>query len=272
MPELPEVETTRAGLAPALMGARVLKAVVRDRRLRWPIAEDFEAAVTGAHIRSVERRAKYLLISFDHGTAIVHLGMSGSLRIVPAGSAPKPHDHWDLELDTGSTLRYHDPRRFGSLHWTTTETRTHPLLAALAPEPLSPAFDGDYVFKATRRRNVALKVFLMNSRMVVGVGNIYASEALFRAKLPPGRAARKLTRAHAAQLARAVKSVLSDAIRTGGTTLRDYLNADGLPGYFRQQLFVYERAGQPCRVCRTLIKQRTQAQRSTYWCPRCQKS
>ena len=270
MPELPEVETTRSGIAPALIGRRVLDAIVRERRLRWPIDAAFEAAVRGHTVRNVERRAKYLLIRFDTGTLILHLGMSGSLRVVAGDVAPRPHDHWDLILDSGKVLRFHDPRRFGSLHWTPDDPERHSLLKRLAPEPLSAQFNAEYLFRATRKRSVAIKQFIMNSQMVVGVGNIYASEALFRAGIAPRRAARRVTRLEATKLVRAIKAVLKEAIKIGGTTLRDYVNPDGLPGYFRQKLFVYERAKQLCRVCNSPIKQFTQGQRSTYWCAICQ--
>jgi formamidopyrimidine-DNA glycosylase len=230
-----------------------------------------EAAIRGKTVRSIERRAKYILIRFDAGTVIVHLGMSGSLRLVKQGTSPKPHDHWDIRVDSGWVLRFHDPRRFGSLHWTEADPTIHPLLARLAPEPLSDAFDRDYLYRATRKRSVAIKQLIMNSELVVGVGNIYASEALFRARISPRRAARRITRKEAAALARAIKEVLGEAIEIGGTTLRDYVNADGAPGYFRQKLFVYERAGAACRVCKSAVKQFVQGQRSTYWCSTCQR-
>ena len=244
---------------------------VRERRLRWPIAFGVEAAIRGHTVRGIERRAKYILIRFDAGTLILHLGMSGSLRLVKQDTPPKSHDHWDIRVDGGWVLRFHDPRRFGSLHWTETDPTLHPLLAKLAPEPLSRGFDGEYLYRATRKRSVALKQFIMNSQVVVGVGNIYASEALFRARISPRRAARRLTRKEAAALAQAIKDVLGEAIKIGGTTLRDYVNADGAPGYFRQKLFVYERAGAACRVCRSAVKQFVQGQRSTYWCAVCQR-
>jgi formamidopyrimidine-DNA glycosylase len=270
MPELPEVETTRRGIAPALLGRHVVDVIVRDRRLRWPIAAHLEAAITRQTVRRVDRRAKYLLIGFDTGTLIVHLGMSGSLRILDAAVPARPHDHWDIVLDSGYALRFHDPRRFGSAHWTESNPLEHPLLSRLAPEPLSTAFSADYLFRATRRRSVAIKQFIMNSQVVVGVGNIYASEALFRAGIAPRRAARRVTRVQAQALTQAIKDVLAEAIEVGGTTLRDYVNTDGLPGYFRQKLFVYEREGHPCRVCKTPIKQFVQGQRSTYYCAICQ--
>jgi formamidopyrimidine-DNA glycosylase len=245
--------------------------IVRDRRLRWPIAANLEAEVRRQRALSVDRRAKYLIIRFETGSLIVHLGMSGSLRLVGARTPPKPHEHWDLILDSGQVLRFHDPRRFGSLHWTRDDPATHPLLKNLAPEPLSAAFTGAYLFRVTRKRSVAIKQLIMNSQLVVGVGNIYASEALFRAGISPRRAARRITKAQAQKLSRAIKAVLKDAIKIGGTTLRDYVNADGAPGYFRQKLFVYERAGERCRVCKSTVKQFVQGQRSTYWCATCQR-
>jgi formamidopyrimidine-DNA glycosylase len=271
MPELPEVETTRRGIAPALIGRRVVHAIVRERRLRWPIDRHFEAAIEHQWVRRVERRAKYILIGFDAGTLILHLGMSGSLRVLDAAVPPKLHDHWDIVLDSGKVLRFHDPRRFGSAHWVEGNPLEHKLLAKLAPEPLSDAFDADYLYRATRKRAVAIKLFIMNSQVVVGVGNIYASEALFRAGISPRRAARRITRAQGQALTQAIKDVLAEAIEIGGTTLRDYVNADGLPGYFRQKLFVYERDGQACRVCKSPVKQFVQGQRSTYWCSVCQR-
>jgi formamidopyrimidine-DNA glycosylase len=254
-----------------LLHGRVLEAVVRQRRLRWPIPAHFEAAIRGSTVLGIDRRAKYILIRFDTGTLILHLGMSGSLRLVKAGTAPKVHDHWDIRMEGGWILRFHDPRRFGSLHWTDTDPTLHPLLAKLAPEPLSKAFDGEYLHRATRRRSVAIKQLIMNSQLVVGVGNIYASEALFRARIAPRRAAHRLTRKQAQALVQAIKDVLAEAIKIGGTTLRDYVSVDGTPGYFRQKLFVYERAGQACRICKSPVKQFVQGQRSTYWCSTCQR-
>jgi formamidopyrimidine-DNA glycosylase len=252
------------------VGQRVVDMIVRDRRLRWRIAPNLEAAVRGQLVLGVERRAKYLLIRLETGSLIVHLGMSGSLRLVGARMPPKLHEHWDLVFAGGQVLRFHDPRRFGSLHWTQDEPGKHPLLEKLAPEPLSTAFNGKYLFRVTRKRAVAIKQLIMNSQLVVGVGNIYASEALFRAGISPRRAARRLTREEALKLSGAIKAVLKAAIKIGGTTLRDYVNADGAPGYFGQRLFVYERAGERCRVCKATVKQFTQGQRSTYWCAVCQ--
>lgn len=271
MPELPEVETTRRGLAPVLEGQRITRVVVRERRLRWRLPAGFEAALEGRRVRRVERRAKYLLVATDRGTLIVHLGMSGSLRVVDPALAAGPHDHVDLVLASGRCVRFNDPRRFGSLHYVEGDPHAHPLLRALGPEPLSADFNAAYLYARTRRRRVAIKQLLMNAAVVVGVGNIYASEALFRARVRPQRAAGRLSRAEVARIATAVRRVLAAAIRVGGTTLRDYVNADGMPGYFRQKLYVYERAGQPCRVCRTPVRQRLQGQRSTYWCPTCQR-
>jgi formamidopyrimidine-DNA glycosylase len=271
VPELPEVETTRRGIEPHVVGRRINRLLVHDRRLRWPVDLAMVTAVAGRTIHRAGRRAKYLLLETEVGTLILHLGMSGSLRVLPAATPRIAHDHIDIELDSGVTLRFNDPRRFGSLLFTREDPSLHPLLRHLAPEPLEDDFDGDYLFKITRRREVAIKQLIMNSRLVVGVGNIYASEALFRARVRPRRQARGLSRAECAKLARAIKATLAMAVKVGGTTLRDYVGADGNPGYFRQKLYVYERAGSPCRVCGKPIKQFTQGGRSTYWCANCQK-
>lgn len=271
MPELPEVETTRRGIEPHVAGRRIERLAVHDRRLRWPVDLAMIAAVAGTAIRRAGRRAKYLLLETDAGTLILHLGMSGSLRVMPAATPRVIHDHVDIELDSGQTLRFNDPRRFGSLIFTTGDPAQHPLLKSLAPEPLEDEFDGEYLWKVTRRRAVAIKQLIMNSRLVVGVGNIYASEALFRARVRPRRAARNLSRAECNKLARAIKATLAMAVKVGGTTLRDYVGVDGNPGYFRQRLYVYERAGKPCRVCGKPVRQFTQGGRSTYWCANCQK-
>jgi formamidopyrimidine-DNA glycosylase len=271
LPELPEVETTRRGLAPHVRRRRIAALTVYERRLRWPVARDLPQKVAGQRIERVGRRAKYLLLGLESGTLLVHLGMSGNLRAVAADTPRLRHDHFDLVLDTGLAVRFNDPRRFGSLLYTEGEPGKHPLLAKLGPEPFSAAFDAEYLFRITRRRRVAIKQLLMNSNLVVGVGNIYASEALFRARLRPQRQARTLSRADAARLVRGVRAVLNQAIRAGGTTLRDYLGADGAPGYFRQRLYVYERRGKPCRRCGTPVRALVQGQRSTYYCPSCQK-
>jgi formamidopyrimidine-DNA glycosylase len=253
------------------VGRRIADVTVRNRRLRWPIAKGLEAALRNQTVRRVDRRAKYLLIALDGGTLIVHLGMSGSLRMLAAAQPPRPHDHWDIVLDSGAALRFHDPRRFGSLIWTRKDPLLHPLLAKLAPEPLGEEFNAEYLYRATRKRSVAIKHLIMNSQLVVGVGNIYASEALFRARISPRRATRRITRVEAQALVQSIKEVLAEAVEIGGTTLRDYVNAEGTPGYFAQKLFVYERAKEPCRVCKSPIKQFTQGQRSTYWCAVCQR-
>jgi len=270
VPELPEVETTRRGIEPHLLGRRIRAAQVHNAALRWPVAPDLAAALRGQQVLKVERRAKYLLLRLTRGTLILHLGMSGNLRVLPQAAVLLRHDHLELQLDSGQSLRLHDPRRFGSCLYTTADPLDHPLLRALAPEPLEAQFDGGYLHAITRGRRVAIKALLLNGRLVTGVGNIYASEALFRARVRPGRAARSLNAAECSKLAAAIRRVLEAAIRVGGTTLRDYLGADGSPGYFRQRLYVYERAGQPCRRCRTPIRRIAQGQRSTYYCPQCQ--
>jgi formamidopyrimidine-DNA glycosylase len=271
VPELPEVETTRRGIEPHVVGRRIRRLLVHDRRLRWPVDPELAATVQGSTVRRAGRRAKYLLLQTDVGTLILHLGMSGSVRVLPQDTPRIAHDHVDIELDSGQTLRFNDPRRFGCLMFTAQDPGEHPLLRQLAPEPLEETFDGEYVWKITRRRSVAIKQLIMNSHLVVGVGNIYASEALFRARIRPRRRASSLTRVECARLARAIKATLTMALKAGGTTLRDYIGADGNPGYFRQKLYVYERAGSACRVCGGPVKQFTQNARSTYWCPTCQK-
>jgi len=271
LPELPEVETTRRGVEPYVLGRTIVALNVHEPRLRWRIPADLPEQLAGQSVRGTGRRAKYLLLELTHGTLLWHLGMSGSLRVLPAATPRLAHDHLDLVLDSGYVLRFNDPRRFGSVHYTTEDPRAHPLLARLAPEPFDREFDGEYLFRATRRRRLAIKPLLMNSRLVVGVGNIYANEALFRARVRPRRAARSLSRAETRRLARAIRAVLRLAIRLGGTTLRDYVGADGNPGYFRQRLYVYERAGEACRRCGTPIRAVTQGQRSTYYCPACQR-
>lgn len=271
MPELPEVETTRRGLAPYVRGRRIAALEIYEPRLRWPVPRDLPQKVAGRRIVRVGRRAKYLLLGLESGTLLLHLGMSGNLRTVPARTPRQAHDHFDLVLDSGLAVRFNDPRRFGSLLYTHADPRTHPLLAQLGPEPLAAAFDAHYLWRITRGRRVAIKQLLVNSRLIAGVGNIYASEALFRARIRPQRQARTLSRAQAARLVRGVRAVLRQAIRSGGTTLRDYRGADGAPGYFRQRLYVYERRGKPCRRCRTPVRALTQGQRSSYYCPSCQK-
>jgi formamidopyrimidine-DNA glycosylase len=272
MPELPEVETTRRGIERAAAGAQVRELRVYDPRLRWPVDAGLAQALAGQELQAVDRRGKYLLLRFTHGTVLLHLGMSGSLRVLPADTPLQKHDQLDLVLDSGVTVRLNDPRRFGSLHYTTDDPAEHRLLRHLAPEPFDPAFDAAYLERVTRRRHAPIKQVLMNGRLVTGVGNIYASEALFRGRINPRRTAGRLSHADSARLVRGVRGALNAAIRAGGTTLRDYVGADGNPGYFRQKLYVYERDGKPCRVCGTLIKKIRQGQRSSYYCPRCQRS
>ncbi|SHF28466.1 DNA-(apurinic or apyrimidinic site) lyase [Microbulbifer donghaiensis] len=271
MPELPEVETTRRGLAPHLEGHSVRSARVRQRQLRWPVEVDFEKHIAGARILRLERRAKYLLVHTDRGCAIWHLGMSGSLRLVDADVPVQKHDHIDWLLDSGLILRYHDPRRFGALLWTTEDPVAHDLLNHLGPEPLSDEFDGDYLFAASRRRKQSVKTFVMDGRIVVGVGNIYASESLFLAGIRPDREAGSISQARYRRLAEAIKTVLARSIEQGGTTLRDFVGGDGKPGYFALRLNVYGRAGKPCRTCGRPVRDLVLGQRSTFFCSRCQR-
>lgn len=270
MPELPEVETTRLGILPVLKNQRITAVTVRDARLRWPVSPDFASRLNGQKITDVERRAKYLLIRLQQGTVLWHLGMSGSLRVLSAELQPQLHDHIDLVLSSGRLLRFNDPRRFGCALWTA-DPEAHELLAHLGPEPLSDDFNLAYLMAKARGRSVAIKQFIMNAEVVVGVGNIYASEALFRAGIRPKRMTGRIKRDELARLVAAIKAVLAEAIKVGGTTLRDYVNANGAPGYFRQKLFVYERAGEACRRCQTPIKHFVQGNRSTYFCPHCQR-
>lgn len=270
MPELPEVETSRRGIAPWLEEQRVESVTVRERRLRWPVPEALEKRLAGQTIRSLRRRAKYLLFDTDHGSAMLHLGMSGSLRIIDPDEPAGKHDHVDIRLGNGKALRFRDPRRFGSLLWAEDPT-LHPLLANLGPEPLGDAFDGDHLWRLSRGRRVAVKSFIMNAQVVVGVGNIYASEALYGAGIHPRRQAGRVARHRYAALAGAIGSVLRRAIRAGGTTLRDFHGGEGEPGYFRQQLDVYGRAGEPCRRCGEAIRVVVIGQRSTFYCKSCQR-
>ncbi|MGH8282044.1 MAG: bifunctional DNA-formamidopyrimidine glycosylase/DNA-(apurinic or apyrimidinic site) lyase [Gammaproteobacteria bacterium] len=271
MPELPEVETTRRGIEPHLLGHVVIAMKVRDRRLRWPVPAGLIKTLPGQRIRAVTRRGKYLLLETAVGSVILHLGMSGSLRILSSDTPPEKHDHVDIVLDNGNALRLRDPRRFGSLLWTTKDPAAYKLLRDLGPEPLDDAFDGNYLFDKSRRRNVAIKNFIMNSHIVVGVGNIYASESLFLAGIHPERAAGRISKERYAALVKAIRKVLNAAISAGGTTLRDFVREDGAPGYFRQHLRVYGREGQPCERCGHRISARVTGQRSTYYCPHCQR-
>jgi formamidopyrimidine-DNA glycosylase len=271
MPELPEVETTRRGIEPHVCGHRIKQLLVRQRQLRWPVPRQLEQVLAGQRIERVERRGKYLLLSVGQGTLIIHLGMSGSLRVLATDAPAGPHDHIDLLLDTSRRLRYTDPRRFGAWLWTDKAVEQHPLLKKLGPEPLSDAFNADYLYSRSRGRKVAVKSFIMNSHVVVGVGNIYANEALFRAGIHPARSAGRIGRQRYQRLAEAIKSVLTDAIRQGGTTLRDFVGGEGKPGYFRQRLQVYDRRDAPCRRCATAIRETRIGQRSSFYCPACQR-
>lgn len=270
MPELPEVETTRRGIAPHATGQQIQAIHVRESRLRWPVANNLPAILGQQTIHKVRRRAKYLLFDVDAGSLLIHLGMSGSLRIVDSTTPLKKHDHIDIVLASQRIIRFHDPRRFGSVLFST-DPASHPLLSELGPEPLTDEFSGDVLFFASRKRAVAVKNFIMNAHTVVGVGNIYASEALFRAGINPRRRAGRVSRERYARLAAEIKATLQAAIDVGGTTLRDFYGGDGEPGYFRQKLNVYERAGEPCRNCGAPIKRYVLGQRATYACTTCQR-
>lgn len=273
MPELPEVETVRRGIEPHITGRRIVAVKVHDRRLRWPVPRDFERKLRGRRVESVQRRAKYLLFALDGGDRLIlHLGMSGRLFLLPAGERRQKHDHLDLLFEGQRLLRLHDPRRFGAALLWPAAMGQHKLLRGLGPEPLLPEFSGEYLFARSRGRRVAVKNFLMDSRIVVGVGNIYASESLFRAGIRPGRAAGRITQDQYRKLENAVRQVLCDAIEQGGTTLKDssFTNPDGEFGDFQVRLAVYDRAGQPCTVCKTKIRRQVIGQRSSFFCPRCQ--
>lgn len=273
MPELPEVEVVRRGLQARLPGAVVRRVEVRAPTLRWPIPETLPMQLHGRVPRAVERRGKYLLVRFDEGCLIVHLGMSGSLRFLERVPPAGRHDHVDLGFDAG-VLRYHDPRRFGAILWhpaSDGDVLAHPLLRALGVEPFSDAFDGALLHRQTRGRRVAVKQLLLAGRVVVGVGNIYASECLFRSGIRPSTPAHRLSRERCERLAEAIRSTLADAIARGGSTLRDFVGSDGSSGYFQLDCDVYGRAGQPCRRCTTPIRLRADQARATYWCPRCQR-
>ncbi|MEO8991758.1 MAG: bifunctional DNA-formamidopyrimidine glycosylase/DNA-(apurinic or apyrimidinic site) lyase [Nitrosospira sp.] len=272
MPELPEVEVIRRGIAPHLEGHRVACVTIRNPYLRWPVPSDLDKTLGGVTIDKVVRRGKYLLIDCGKGTLILHLGMSGSLRLLPATAIipPEKHDHADLTLDNGMILRFKDPRRFGAILWTSADAMHHPLLAQLGPEPLTEAFTGNVLYKKTRDRRASIKEVLMNSRIVAGVGNIYANEALFRAGINPLTPVGELEIKKCTNLAQAIRDTLNLAIEAGGSSLRDFVDSSGNPGYFQQQYCVYRRTGQPCRKCGTNILQARQGQRSTFYCPQCQ--
>lgn len=271
MPELPEVETSRRGIEPHIIDQKVEQVIIREPRLRWPIPQQLPELLTGNRILEVGRRAKYILLRFDDGTVILHLGMSGSLRICSADAELRKHDHIDFVLGNGKVLRLHDPRRFGCVLWTEEPVEDHSLMQKLGPEPLSEDFDAEHLHQLSRKRSCSIKAFIMNSHIVVGVGNIYASESLFLAGINPKRKAGLVSRERYQKLTLTIKQVLSASIEQGGTTLRDFLNEHGQPGYFAQKLYVYGKNGTPCQQCGSTIKQFTQQQRTTYYCSTCQR-
>ena len=269
MPELPEVETVKNGLQPHLINQSIQSVTVRDSRLRWPIPHDLNETLNGHTINHIRRRSKYLLLDFDHGSLIIHLGMSGKLTIVNEEVAAKKHDHADIICNNGTILRYNDPRRFGAILWSTTPEQ-HPRLTNLGPEPLSRQFTAQHLYKHCQGKSAAIKAIIMNAKLVVGVGNIYANEALFHSHIRPTTAGKDISLTQAHQLVKAIKSTLRQAIQAGGTTLKDFTQADGKPGYFQQKLWVYGRQNKACHRCQTAIKRITQAQRSSFFCPSCQ--
>ena len=271
MPELPEVETTRRGIAPYVRDQRVVDVVVRQPRLRWPIPDNLSQVWVGQTVKRVDRRGKYLLLGCAAGTAIIHLGMSGSLQILSRAQPPGAHDHVDVAFASGSVLRLTDPRRFGAVLWTAAPVQQHPLLSKLGPEPLSEDFSPNHLFDASRGRRGAVKNFIMDGHIVVGVGNIYASEALYRAGIHPLRAAGRVSKVRYGRLQQCIRETLSAAIKAGGTTLRDFVDGEGQPGYFGQSLAVYGRGGEPCPGCEKPISQRVIGQRASYYCSACQR-
>jgi len=271
MPELPEVETTRRGLAPLVIGRRVSAMYVYDRRLRWSVPSTLPKRLTGRKIDAIDRRSKYLLFRSSSDTLLVHFGMTGSLRAFSEAPPRTPHDHVDIVLDSGVTLRYRDPRRFGAILWVPHPADAHPLLAYLGPEPFDPVCDAAYLHAALRSRTAAIKLALMDSHLIVGVGNIYATESLFRARIRPTTPANRVSKARLARLVTEVRETLNEAIAKGGSTLRDYVDSRGEPGYFQLHYYAYGRNGLPCRVCGAAIRQIRQGGRATSYCPRCQR-
>ncbi len=277
MPELPEVEVTRRGIAPHIEGRTVTGVVLRHTGLRWPFPANLAERLAGRTVRATSRRGKYLLIGFDHGTLIIHLGMSGHLRVLPLGTEPKKHDHFDLVVGDGAArqvLRLHDPRRFGAVLWHANddgELDQHVLLRGLGVEPLEAGFSGELLFRASRKRSAPVKQFLLAGDVVVGVGNIYACESLFRAGISPKTAAGRISRGRYDKLAVAIRDILAEAIVQGGSTLRDFIAVNGQSGYFQQTYFVYDREGVPCRNCGAPVRRILQGQRSTFYCVNCQK-
>lgn len=270
MPELPEVETTRRGIEPLIIHKNISAVTIRNAGLRWPVPELLPDILPGQHVLAVERRSKYLLLRLERGTLLIHLGMSGHLRLIDGGAERRKHDHVELIFDDGTVLCYNDPRRFGSMLWTADDPLQHERLRGLGPEPLSDAFTAAYLYGRSRNRCVAVKPFLMDAKVVVGVGNIYANEALFRAGIAPQKLTGKVGRKEFSRLVGAVQDILRLAIDAGGTTIRDFADTDGRPGYFRQELCVYGRSGMPCVNCREPIRRIRLGQRSTYFCPKCQ--
>lgn len=271
MPELPEVETTCAGIRPHLLHATVSKVIVRETRLRWPVDNQLHKKISGQNLNAVTRRAKYILLHFDKGILVIHLGMSGSLRVLDQQIAHQKHDHVDIIFNQQKTLRYHDPRRFGAVLWIEEALSEHKLFNKLGPEPLSSDFNKDYLFLKSRGRTLAVKQFIMDAQIVVGVGNIYANEALFAAGIHPNRESGSLTKKQYSRLVDEIQKVLTLAIKQGGTTLKDFQNAEGKPGYFSQALKVYGRKDLPCVVCQQLLKEIRQNKRSSVFCGKCQK-
>ena len=269
MPELPEVETSRRGISPHIVGKTLQSLIVRQSRLRWPVPENLHQLISGQSLTAISRRGKYLLLDFGLGYLIIHLGMSGSLRICSQEIPPNKHDHIDWIFADGTVLRYNDPRKFGAVLWTL-QPENHALLSKLGPEPLSENLNAHHLFSAASQRRIPIKAFIMDSHIVVGVGNIYASESLFWAGIHPERSAGKITDEEFQKLVKSIQKVLSSAIEQGGTTLRDYVNPEGKPGYFQQTLQVYGRRGEPCRECSTPIEHVKIGQRASYFCPRCQ--
>jgi len=270
MPELPEVETSCRGIAPHIQDRRVARVIIRNHSLRWPIPADLPEILKNRQLLSVGRRGKYLLLRFKHGHVLLHLGMSGSLRIVPADLPAEKHDHVDMCFSGGVVLRLTDPRRFGALLWTSETLETHKLIAHLGPEPLSGDFDDLHLYRLSRKRKQAVKTFIMDSKVVVGVGNIYANEALFMSGIRPTRKAGGLSRAACVTLTENIRKVLAGAIAQGGTTLKDFVGGDGKPGYFKQSLRVYGRGGEPCVHCQKPLKEIQLGKRATVYCTACQ--
>lgn len=269
MPELPEVEITRCGIEPALLGKTVTAVRVRCSRLRYPVPDDLAGCLVGRKVLAVRRRGKYILLDFADGCLLLHLGMSGSLRVVPAAQPPEKHDHFDLVVGR-QTVRLRDPRRFGAVLWLKHPAEAHPLLAGLGREPLVPGFDGEALFALCQGRKTPIKLLIMDSHLLVGVGNIYASESLFRARIRPQTAAGGLSRKRCERLATCIRETLQDALAAGGSSLRDFVHSDGSSGYFQQQYFVYGREGESCRVCQSPVRRLVMGQRATFYCPRCQ--